>query len=99
MLKQFMSKHLDEIKEDSNKFLIEFQENRNQQLDEIRKVIQDRKIKLNQRDTKERQKRMKLEIKISLSQIRNPTDNFANRTDLVKDKDLGSNTRQRNQVI
>lgn len=26
-----MSKHLDEIKEDSNKFLIEFQENRNQQ--------------------------------------------------------------------
>lgn len=42
-----MSKHLDEIKEDSNKFLIEFQENRNQQLNEIRKIIQERKIKLN----------------------------------------------------
>lgn len=42
-----MSKHLDEIKEDSNKFLIEFQENRNQQLNEIRKIIQDMKIKLN----------------------------------------------------
>lgn len=42
-----MSKHLDKIKEDSNKFLIEFQENRNQQLNEIRKIIQDMKIKLN----------------------------------------------------
>lgn len=42
-----MSKHLDEIKEGSNKFLIEFQENRNQQLNEIRKIIQDMKIKLN----------------------------------------------------
>lgn len=38
---------------------------------------------------------MKLKIKISLSQIRNPTDNFVNRTDHVKDKDLGSNTRSR----
>lgn len=42
-----MSKHLNEIKKDSNKFLIEFQENRNKPLNEIRKIIQDMKIKLN----------------------------------------------------
>lgn len=42
-----MSKHLNEIKEDSNKSLIEFQENRNKQFNEIRKIIQDMKIKLN----------------------------------------------------
>lgn len=94
-----MSKHLSEIKEDTNKFLIEFQENRNKQLNEIRRIIQDMKIKLNQRDTKENQNGMKLKIKTSVSQIKNPTENFANRTDHVKDKDLGSNTRQRNQVI
>lgn len=42
---------------------------------------------------------MKLKIKTSISQIKNTTENFANRTDCGKDKYLGSNTRQRNKVI
>lgn len=42
-----MNKYLNEIKEDRSKFLVEFQKNRNKQLNEIRKIIQDMKIELN----------------------------------------------------